>query len=187
MLKILIPSQSIQLPAIMFQQLPLVFLKMLIIIEKTQHPLPQPYMINMVIKKSNSTINGTFLNLSKISGYGSSNGTVYACGPTGNGVAANYGDGCSNPIDLSTISIDFNGTSTQTIYDLSYDVGNVIEIRFDNGSGVTTQSSPAAVAQDISWNTVTGTVGSYTFVNPAGPITSGVSANWTITALDRAA
>ena len=138
-------------------------------------------------QKSNSTINGTFLNLSKISGYGSSNGTVYACGPTGNGVAANYGDGCSNPIDLSTISIDFNGTSTQTIYDLSYDVGNVIEIRFDNGSGVTTQSSPAAVAQDISWNTVTGTVGSYTFVNPAGPITSGVSANWTITALDRAA
>jgi hypothetical protein len=137
-------------------------------------------------EKSDSTISGTFLSLNKISGYGSSDGTVYACGPTGVGAAANYGDGCTTPIDLTTITLDFDGTSTQTIYDLSYDVGNVIEIRFDNSAGVTTQISTAASAQDITWNTVTGTVGSYTFVNPAGPLTSGVAANWVITALDRA-
>ncbi|MGB0454909.1 MAG: beta strand repeat-containing protein, partial [Bacteriovoracaceae bacterium] len=137
-------------------------------------------------EKEDSTESGTFLSLQKISGYGVSTGILKACGPTGGGAAANYGDTCITPIDVTTINLDFSSSATQTLYDLSYDVGHTIEVRYDNSSGVTTQASIAADAENFSFTTTTGTVVSYTFVNPTGPITSGTSDTWTITALDSA-
>jgi hypothetical protein len=124
---------------------------------------------------------GTFLDFEKTAEYGASLGTLKAC-PVGS-------DGCAGGarLAINAITVDFASNSQQTIYDLSYDVAHTIAITVDNGSGVTTETHPVAPAKDnCAWDMTNGTVASYTFENPAGPITAGVSANWTLTTYDAA-
>ncbi len=132
----------------------------------------------------NETLNGSVGNhasLFKISGYSTSNGTLKACSPSA-------GDGCAPGARqlISNISLDFRDFSQQTIYDLSYNVGDTIEIRINDG-GITTESqNPESFSDDLKFNITPETMASYTFVAPAGPYTAGIAETFTLTAFDGA-
>jgi hypothetical protein len=127
---------------------------------------------------------GTLLTINKVSGYGALNGTLEACSPAA-GNACGVG---RQPI--SAINVDFTtatGAATQSIYDLSYDVGNVIEIvaTDDGGGTVTTATGAGGDSADLTFNTVAATVASYT-VEKVAPLTgtAGVRQEWQVQAFD---
>ncbi|MBL7664091.1 MAG: hypothetical protein JNM93_03070 [Bacteriovoracaceae bacterium] len=128
----------------------------------------------------NDTTDATFIGvgylaLNKVSGYGALNGTLRACSPAN-------GDGCGGLAqDITTIPLNFSATAVQRIHDLSYTVGNVVEIIATNGAITTT----GALATNLTFNSVAGTVASYTFEKDA-PLTgtAGTAQSWTVTAYD---
>jgi adhesin/invasin len=115
-----------------------------------------------------------YLTHSKISGYGGTNGTLMGC------VDAPCTGGRFN---ITAMNMDFNSNSQITVYDLSYDVGNIVEIIANNGSGVTTSS---ANAENLSFVSVKETIASYELRRAAATAAVNASTSWGITAKDAA-
>ncbi|MBT4762219.1 MAG: hypothetical protein HOO06_11015, partial [Bdellovibrionaceae bacterium] len=93
-----------------------------------------------------------------------------------NGATTNAG----GQADVTGYTLDFSGASAQSLYDFAYDVGHVAELIVTSG-GVTTSSGDSA---DMTFNTATGTVQSYTLTLDDASKTAGVTTAATLTALD---
>lgn len=117
------------------------------------------------------------LSFVRTSGYGNTLGDLQACGPV-HGLGCDSGERDS----IGNLSLDFNASEQQIIYDLSYDVGHEIEILASEG-GLTTASE---LAQNFSWTPVAATIARYTFEANTSTVVAGEPQEWTITAYDHA-
>jgi hypothetical protein len=106
-----------------------------------------------------------------LSGYGTNVGTMMAATVDG-GARSN----------ITSLSLNFSATSSVTIFDLSYNIFQTVEIRATQG-GVTTA---AADSQDIAWQFHQSTVSYYRIFRTTASGVAGSATTWQVRAFDAA-